>query len=131
MKYQWRNLITIFLICSFLTACSESKPLQVTNITLDKNKLFFSDAHNLGILDLNQDDLSLVKNKIFLQSLNYDKKKKQIVVPGYSPDSNFAGLLYFNGDKTEEVNFLNQEKGFAPIQLYQIVDLEYSLIKVN
>lgn len=119
MNLRMRNLLAAFVIVSSLTACAVSQPLQVSNIAKGNNVLFFSDTHNVGVLDLNQEKVSLLKNEIFLQSLNFDRNRKQIVAPGYSPDSNFAGLLYFDGEKKEKIDIVHQEKGFAPIRLYQ------------
>lgn len=82
-----------------------------------ENNLLVSDAHNIAILNLTNNESQLISNKIFLQSLNYDKNLKQVVAPGYSPDSNFSGLIYLENNKITKADL--KQPGFAPIQLYQ------------
>ncbi|WP_282199771.1 YncE family protein [Collibacillus ludicampi] len=72
-----------------------------------RHTLYFSTAKNI----------TSINNKISLESLNYDKSRKQIVCTGYSPESGFSGLLIFNGNHTERDEI--KESSFSPIQLYQ------------
>lgn len=113
---KWRTLSSLVLVASLLTACA-STPKQ-TEVTREQNLLYLSDAKNVGVLDLDQQQVKIMENdSIFIQSLNYDKERKRIVAPGYIPGAKFAGLLLFDGEKSKEFDL--EDEGFAPVHFFQ------------
>lgn len=98
-----------------LTACSNNSNNPLPNPVHPNNVLYISDSHKFERIDLDTNDHEIVKNSIFIQSLNYDKEKKRIVAPGYSPEQKFLGLLYVEGTDLKK----QSTSPFSPIHLYQ------------
>lgn len=92
---------------------------KTTLSTALKDSIFISDCFNIGILSLKDYNVTVISNKTFLQSINFDKQKNLIVAPGYSPEAGFAGLIYFNEDHQNKEKIAGKNQGFAPIRLYQ------------
>lgn len=99
----------------FLVACSNSSHYPLSTTTEGHPILFISDSHKIDIMDLSTNDQKIINNPIFIQSLNYDKEKKRIVAPGYSPEQIFLGLLYVEGTDLKK----RSTSPFSPIHLYQ------------
>ncbi|MFC4767623.1 YncE family protein [Effusibacillus consociatus] len=105
-------LVSVTLL--MMTACSNMSNNPLPNTLNENNVLYISDGHNLQEIDVDTNDQKVIKNTIFIQSLNYDKDKKKIVAPGYSP-GDFWGLLYVEGTDLKKQSTLP----FSPIHLYQ------------
>ncbi|GIM44688.1 hypothetical protein DNHGIG_02370 [Collibacillus ludicampi] len=98
----------------FLVACSSSSH-SLSTTTDGHSILYVSDSHKIDIVDVDTNKNNIINNSIFIQSLNYDKEKKRIVAPGYSPEEKFLGLLFVEGTDLKK----KSTSPFAPIHLYQ------------
>jgi hypothetical protein len=121
MKSVWKFTVALLLTVSLFVGCSEAPKLTAPdpsqpNVSAE-DQLLVSDTRNIGILDLSTGKMEVVRNKLFLQSIQFDKRTGNVLAPVYSPDPVFLGLLEFHGSKKKEIHL--EDEGFAPIRLYQ------------
>lgn len=111
---NWKSLTCFLLLTTLFAGCANTEKLQIPQ---GPNYLYMSDLRNIGVLDLSQQKVSIYKSSVFLQSMTYDKERKRIVAPGYSPEQKFAGLMLFEGGKSKQLDL--EDEGFGPVHIYQ------------
>jgi len=105
------------LVLSFISGCTS---LATREREIPDNKLFISDHHNIGVVDLEQKTTRIIKNKRFLQSIYFNKYDENLIGPTYSPENRFLGLTILNS-KTNNLNRIDLDK-FAPVHVYAYKD---------
>ena len=84
-----RSLFALYLLILVSCASKETIPPEAL---INDDILYISNTYQVQAIDLNTNQQQLIRNGIFMQSLNYDKERQQIVAPGYSPEKSFLGL---------------------------------------
>lgn len=127
MKHLHTYTAALLLTVSLAVGCSEAPPAQPSvsasaaepsqAVANSADQLLVSDTKNLGYLDIATGKMQIVRNKVFLQSIQFDQQTGDVLAPGYARNPAFVGLITVNGTDKKEVSIKDQ--GFGPIRLYQ------------
>jgi len=127
MKHLHTITAALLLTVSLAVGCSEAPPAQPSvsasaaapnqAVANSADQLLVSDTKNLGYLDIATGKMQIVRNKVFLQSIQFDQQTGDVLAPGYARNPAFVGLITLNGTDKKEVSIKDQ--GFGPIRLYQ------------